>query len=138
MRGDVDHWMLRNHVRPSGTYIQRPPLDPGKYGYGGKRARADRTKVRSTSGSLCSHDATPYAHAACKPRDLMGTGPLFMTGIGNGQVRLWLGGAAKQEKRRLGRRIDDAIARALGGNASDADLGELEAMAEIAGRLARR
>jgi hypothetical protein len=55
----------------------------------------------------------------------------------NGKVRVLLGDAAVREKRRLGRKIDRLIGKAMRGNLSDSDAGEVAVLATLADQLAR-
>ena len=55
----------------------------------------------------------------------------------NGKVRVLLGEAAVREKRRIGRKIDDLIGKALQGNLRDSDAGEVAVLATLADQLAR-
>jgi hypothetical protein len=59
----------------------------------------------------------------------------FLTRTQDGKVRLWLGREAAQEKRRVARRVDRAIVRALSGKADDSERRELELMADLAAWL---
>ena len=61
---------------------------------------------------------------------------LWIAAAGNGKVRILLGAAAAREKRRLGRRIDRTIARALRGDLADADVPLIENLAVLAAQIA--
>jgi hypothetical protein len=80
------------------------------------------------------------------PRILGATGPkppttpagrLWVSGGGDGKVRIFLGSAAVREKRKLAREIDRTIARAFRGDLEDSDTGAVERLAALADRLAR-
>jgi hypothetical protein len=64
-------------------------------------------------------------------------GRLWILPAKNGKVRVLLGQAAVREKRRIGRKIDDLIGKALRGNLSDSDAGEVAVLATLADQLAR-
>jgi hypothetical protein len=64
-------------------------------------------------------------------------GRVWITPAKDGKVRVLLGDAAVREKRRIGRRIDDLIAKALRGGLQDSDAGEVALMAGLADQLAR-
>jgi hypothetical protein len=55
----------------------------------------------------------------------------------NGKVRILFGEAAVREKRRIGRKIDDLIGKALRGNLDESDVGEAAVLATLADQLAR-
>ena len=64
-------------------------------------------------------------------------GRLWIVPTKNGKVRLLLGEAAVREKRRIGRKIDNLIGKALRGNLKESDAGEVAALAALADQLAR-
>jgi hypothetical protein len=64
-------------------------------------------------------------------------GRLWISPTKDGKVRLLLGGAAVREKRRIGRKIDDLIAKALRGGLEESDVGEVALMASLADQMAR-
>jgi hypothetical protein len=64
-------------------------------------------------------------------------GRVWISPTKNGKVRVLLGQAAVREKRRIGRKMDDLISKALGGHLDDADAGEMASLANIADQLAR-
>ena len=64
-------------------------------------------------------------------------GRLWIAPTKNGKVRILLGEAAVREKRRIGRKIDDLIGKALRGKLDDSEAGEVAAMAALADQLAR-
>jgi hypothetical protein len=63
-------------------------------------------------------------------------GRLWISPTKNGQVRVLLGQAAVREKRRIGRKIDDLIGKAMRGNLDDADAREVAVLATMAEQLA--
>jgi hypothetical protein len=64
-------------------------------------------------------------------------GRLWIAPTKNGKVRILLGQAAVREKRRIGRKIDEIIGKAMSGKLEDADAGEVAVLASLADRLAR-
>jgi hypothetical protein len=64
-------------------------------------------------------------------------GRLWISPTKDGKVRVLLGEAAVREKRRIGRKIDDLIAKALGGGLEESDAGEVALMASLADQLTR-
>lgn len=64
-------------------------------------------------------------------------GRLLILPTKNGKVRLLLGEHAVREKRRISRKIDDLIGKALRGNLDDSDAGEVAVLATLADQLAR-
>jgi hypothetical protein len=64
-------------------------------------------------------------------------GRLWVSPTENGKVRVLLGEAAVREKRRIGRKIDGIIAKALRGKLDDSEAGEVAVLAALADRLAR-
>jgi len=64
-------------------------------------------------------------------------GRLWIVPTKNGKVRLLLGEAAVREKRRIGRKIDGLIGKALRGTLDDSDAGEVAVLAALADQLAR-
>ena len=64
-------------------------------------------------------------------------GRLWVSPTGNGKVRVLLGEAAVREKRRIGRKIDSIIAKALRGKLDDSEAGEVAVLAALADQLAR-
>jgi hypothetical protein len=64
-------------------------------------------------------------------------GRVWIAGAANGKFRVLLGSAAVRERRRVGREIDDTIARALKGNLAEADLAAVERLASLADSVAR-
>lgn len=64
-------------------------------------------------------------------------GRVWITGAGNGKVRVLLGSAAIRERRRVGRVIDETIARALEGDLAEGDLAAMERLASLADSVAR-
>ena len=64
-------------------------------------------------------------------------GRLWILPTKNGKVRILLGQAAVREKRRIGRKIDDLIGKALSGGLDDTDAGEVAVLATLADQLAR-
>ena len=63
-------------------------------------------------------------------------GRVWIAPAKDGKVRVLLGNAAVREKRRIGRRIDDLIAKALHSGLEDSDAGEVALMAGLADQLA--
>ena len=64
-------------------------------------------------------------------------GRVWVAPTKNGKVRILLGQAAVREKRRISRKIDDIIGKALRGNLDDTDAGEVAALASFADQMAR-
>ncbi|HMJ55431.1 MAG TPA: hypothetical protein VK540_25320 [Polyangiaceae bacterium] len=64
-------------------------------------------------------------------------GRLWILPTNNGKVRVLLGEAAVREKRRIGRKIDSVIGKALRGHLDDSDMGEVAVLAGLADQLAR-
>jgi hypothetical protein len=64
-------------------------------------------------------------------------GRLWISPTKDGKVRVLLGEAAVREKRRIGRKIDDLIAKALRGGLEESEAGEVALMASLADQLAR-
>ena len=64
-------------------------------------------------------------------------GRLWISPTKDGKVRVLLGDDAVREKRKIGRRIDDLIAKALRGGLDESDAGEVALMASLADQLAR-
>ena len=64
-------------------------------------------------------------------------GRLWILPTKDGKVRLLLGDAAVREKRRVGRKIDRLIGKAMRGNLDETDAGEVAALATLADQLAR-
>ena len=64
-------------------------------------------------------------------------GRVWIAPTKNGKVRILLGQAAVREKRRIGRKIDEIIGKAMRGNLDDSDAGEVAVLASMADRLAR-
>jgi hypothetical protein len=64
-------------------------------------------------------------------------GRLWILPTKNGKVRVLLGEAAVREKRRIGRKIDGIIGKALRGGLDDGDVGEVAVLATLADQLAR-
>lgn len=64
-------------------------------------------------------------------------GRLWIQPTNNGKVRILLGQAAVREKRRIGRKIDDLIGKALRGGLEETDAGEVAVLATLADQLAR-
>jgi hypothetical protein len=64
-------------------------------------------------------------------------GRLWVAPTKNGKVRILLGQAAVREKRRIGRKIDEIIGKAMSGKLEDSDAGEVAVLASLADRLAR-
>jgi hypothetical protein len=64
-------------------------------------------------------------------------GRLWILPTQNGKVRVLLGQAAVREKRRIGRKIDNLIGKALRGGLEDAEAGEVAVLASLADQLAR-
>ena len=64
-------------------------------------------------------------------------GRLWILPTKNGKVRVLLGQAAVREKRRIGRKIDSLIGKALRSGLDDADVGEVATLATLADQLAR-
>jgi hypothetical protein len=64
-------------------------------------------------------------------------GRLWILPTKNGKVRVLLGEAAVREKRRIGRKIDGIIGKALRGRPDDTDVGEVAVLATLADQLAR-
>lgn len=64
-------------------------------------------------------------------------GRLWILPAENGKVRVLLGQAAVREKRRIGRKIDGLIAKAMRGNLAETDVGEVAILATLADQLAR-
>lgn len=62
---------------------------------------------------------------------------MWILGTANGKARVLLGSAAVREQRRLAEDIDRTIGRALRGEMSDSEAGDLERLALLADRLAR-
>jgi hypothetical protein len=63
-------------------------------------------------------------------------GRVWITPSKDGKVRVLLGGAAVRERRRIGRKIDDLIAKALSGGLKESDAGEVALMASLADQMA--
>jgi len=63
---------------------------------------------------------------------------MWILGTANGKVRVLLGAAAVREKRKLAREIDRTIGRALRGDLRESEAGNVEHLATLADRLARR
>jgi hypothetical protein len=55
----------------------------------------------------------------------------------NGKIEILLGTAAAREKRRVGRRIDGLIGKALQGKLRESDAEDVASLALLADRLAR-
>ena len=55
----------------------------------------------------------------------------------NGKIQVLLGSAAVKERRRVGRQIDDTIARAARGEIDEDEMGVLERLASLAELIAR-
>ena len=64
-------------------------------------------------------------------------GRLWILPTKNGKFRVLLGDAAVREKRRIGRKIDHIIGKALRGNLDDSEAGEVAVLATLADQLAR-
>jgi hypothetical protein len=64
-------------------------------------------------------------------------GRLWILPTKNGKVRILLGEAAVREKRRISRKMDDLIGKALRGNLDESDAGEVAVLATLADQLAR-
>ena len=64
-------------------------------------------------------------------------GRLWILPTKNGKVRVLLGQAAVREKRRIGRKIDDLIGKALRSGLDDTEVGEVATLATLADQLAR-
>jgi hypothetical protein len=64
-------------------------------------------------------------------------GRLWILPAKNGKVRVLLGQAAVREKRRISRKIDHMIGKALRGSLEDSDVGEVAVLATLADQLAR-
>jgi hypothetical protein len=64
-------------------------------------------------------------------------GRLWILPTKNGKVRVLLGQAAVREKRRIGRKIDSLIGKAMSGDLDDIDVGEVAVLASLADQLAR-
>jgi len=64
-------------------------------------------------------------------------GRVWIAGAANGKVRVLLGSAAVRERRRVGREIDETIARALQGKLAEADIASVERLASLADSVAR-
>jgi len=64
-------------------------------------------------------------------------GRLWIVPTKNGKVRVLLGEAAVREKRRIGRKIDNLIGKAIRGKLDDSDAGEVAVLAALADQLAR-
>jgi len=64
-------------------------------------------------------------------------GRLWILPTQNGKVRILLEEAAVREKRRISRKIDNLIGKALRGNLDDSDAGEVAVLATLADQLAR-
>jgi hypothetical protein len=64
-------------------------------------------------------------------------GRLWVAPTKNGKVRILLGQAAVREKRRIGRKIDEMIGKAMRGNLEDSDAGEVAILASLADQMAR-
>jgi hypothetical protein len=64
-------------------------------------------------------------------------GRLWILPTKNGKVRILLGEAAVREKRRIGRKIDNLIGKAMRGNLDESEAGEVATLAALADQLAR-
>jgi len=64
-------------------------------------------------------------------------GRLWILPTKNGKVRVLLGQAAVREQRRIGRKIDDLIGKALRSGLDDTEVGEVATLATLADQLAR-
>lgn len=64
-------------------------------------------------------------------------GRVWISPTKNGKVRVLLGDAAVREKRRIGRKIDDLIDKALRGSLEESDVGEVALLATLADQMAR-
>jgi hypothetical protein len=62
---------------------------------------------------------------------------LWILGNAGGKVRVLLGKDAVRERRKIAQEIDETIGRALRGDLSDSEMGELEHLAALADSLAR-
>lgn len=62
---------------------------------------------------------------------------VWIAGGANGKIQVLLGSAAVKERRRVGRQIDDTIARALRGEIVEDEIGVLERLASLADSIAR-
>ena len=65
-------------------------------------------------------------------------GRVWITPAKDGKVRVLLGRDAVREKRRIGRKIDDLIVKALQNGLEDSEAGEVALMASLADQLARK
>ena len=64
-------------------------------------------------------------------------GRVWIAGAANGKIRVLVGSAAIKERRRVGREIDETIARALRGDLAEGDLAAMEKLASLADSVAR-
>ena len=64
-------------------------------------------------------------------------GRVWVAPTKNGKVRILLGQAAVREKRRIGRKIDEIIGKAMRGSLEDSDAGEVAILASLADQMAR-
>jgi hypothetical protein len=62
---------------------------------------------------------------------------MWIAGTADGKIQILLGSAAVKERRRVGREIDDTIARALRGDLREGELGTLQRLAALADLVAR-
>jgi hypothetical protein len=64
-------------------------------------------------------------------------GRVWIAGGANGKVRVLVGSAAIRERRRVGREIDETIARALRGDLAEGDRIAVQRLAWLADSVAR-